>query len=239
MESKEFIQNRLESLRAARGATITSIHNALKINRYTLQKLFRGDVESTRDKALLRALIEHLGLTEEQFFNSDSLWPARSIQVRQQTGDTHQKVPIYGDIPAGNPIPMEGRTNPDEWIDAPPGLKCRNAFALRVRGQSMYPRFLAGDLVFFEPLDIRLGIKDPQNPVPSLTFERLNGRVVAALVDNEATLKQLKVVGAGDNYQLELRPFNSDYAPLRIKPEHTVIFQGVVVQTLRNEYGDR
>ena len=237
MESAEFIKAKLEKLRNDKNLSFRELHDALNLNRYTLKKLFEGQIESTRDKALLRAVIEYLGQTEDQFFNrpsSASLEPVTVIAAPKGL-----KLPLYGEIPAGNPLHLEGRAEPDEWIDAPPGIRNKNVFALRVKGQSMYPRFMPGDIVFFDPLHIHLDVKDPKNPVPKLIFERLNGRVVAALVDNESTLKQLKIIGNADkDYELELKPFNTEYKPLRILPEHSVTFQGVAIKTVREENGE-
>lgn len=232
---QNFIKEKLNALREAKGLSFSALHTALKINRYTLKKLFDGDVESTRDKAMLRAVIEYFGQTEDQFFNRAVPEAERAPVVAAAP----LKIPLYGEIPAGNPTQVEGRAQPDEWIDAPPGIRNPKVFALRVKGRSMYPRFMPGDIVFFEPLNIRMGVKDPQNPVPRLAFERLNGRVVAALVDNEATLKQLTVIGHADrDYELELKPLNQAYQPLRILPEHSVIFQGVAIKTIRDENGE-
>lgn len=228
------IHDKLERLRTVKGLSYTDLHNALKINRYTLKKLFSGEIKSTKDKAMLRAVIEHLGETEDKFFNR----PPAEFEPITVHASPPLKIALYGEIPAGHPNQVEGRAEPDEWIDAPPGIRNPKVFALRVKGQSMSPRFMPGDIVFFEPLDIRMGPKDWDNPIPRLAFERLNGRVVAALVENEATLKQLKVIGHADrNYELELQPFNAEYKPLRILPQHSIIFQGVAIKTVRDENG--
>ena len=75
----------------------------------------------------------------------------------------------------------------------------------------------------------RLGIKDPERPTPRMTFERINGRAVAAMVDGEATLKQLSIkpLGKRDDYELHLLPLNPEYSPVVIGPNSTAVFQGV------------
>jgi len=89
---------------------------------------------------------------------------------------------------------------------------------------------MPNDLLYLEPLDIRLDIKDPEHPTPRLTFEHINGRVVAAMVDGEVTLKQLSIksLGKRDDYELQLLPLNPEYFPVVIGPNSTANFQGVV-----------
>ncbi len=70
-----------------------------------------------------------------------------------------------------------------------------------------------------EPLSIKLGVKDPERPVPQLIFERLKGRVVAALVDGEATLKELQVVTLG-------KPDGSDFHSEERRPTLPLVVLG-------------
>jgi SOS-response transcriptional repressor LexA len=225
----KFVAQRFDQIAKDRKVSIRWLAEALGFNRYYINKLMRGDIRNGKDRVRLKALIEKLGYTEEQFFDG-------SDGARKTAGT----VPLFGDIPAGNPSWFEGTPQPETWIEAPPFNGSRKLFALRVRGQSMEPRFLAGDILYLEPLGIRMGVKDDENPTPRLTFERLNNRVVAALVDGEATLKQLKIMPRGgkskaDDYELHLMPLNADYSPIVIGPHSTAAFQGVVVKLFRDE----
>jgi SOS-response transcriptional repressor LexA len=239
MQEPDIIRDRLKHLQDARGVSIREIHEALKINRWTLRKLFSGNIQSTRDKALLRALIEFLGSTEDQFFGVQPTEAVKRpqvstqpIPVAQPTGD----VPLYGEIPAGHPNMREGFPEPDEWIERAPGLGKRRVFALRVQGMSMAPHLLPGDIVYLEPLELHLGPLDPERPAPRLMFERLNGRIVAALLDGETTLKVLAVTPkTHPHYDLHLVPLNEKFEPLYITPSSEVRFQGVVVKIVRDE----
>lgn len=90
--------------------------------------------------------------------------------VQRSTG-----VPMLGQIPAG--VPSETSTEAEECLDLNPGfcgIRDRSrAFALRVTGDSMIGRrIFDGDIVLLE-----------HAAVPR------NGDVVAALIDNESTLK--------------------------------------------------
>ncbi len=229
MDSK-FIRERFAELAKQRRFSIRWLSESLSINRYSVNKILDGDVRNGRDEARLRAMIAKLGFTEDQFFKGAKALPLSSTE--------RTLVPLYGEIPAGHPTWFDGVIEPENWISPPPGPLNRKLFALRVRGQSMAPRFLHGDLLYLEPLSIRLSVKDPQRPVPRQTFERLDGRVVAALVDEEATLKQLRIEKLSkkpDDYELHLVPLNPEFQSITIGPNSTAHFQGVVVGIYRNE----
>jgi len=227
----KFIRDRFEQITRDRKISIRWLADSLGFNRYYVNKLLRGDIRNGKDVQRLKTLIDKLGLTEEQFYQGTVVSGSKA---------TRGTVPLYGDIPAGNPVWIEGATQPDVWIEAPPQSAGRKLFALRVRGDSMLPRFQSGDTVFLEPLSIKLGVKDPVNPVPRMTFERLNNRVVAALVDGEATLKLLKLVpkpksNKPEDYEIQLVPMNTEYTPLVVGPDSVAEFQGVVVKLYRDE----
>ena len=225
----QFVKKRFEEISKTRKFSIRWLSESLKINRYSVNKILSGDIRNGRDEARFRAMLAKLGYTEEQFFGGSRSAP---LPATERT-----LVPMYGEIPAGHPTWFDGVAEPEDWIAPPPGSLSRKLFALRVRGQSMAPRFLNGDILYLEPLSIRMGAKDPKHPVPRLTFERLDGRVVAALVDEEATLKQLRIEtpSTPDDYELQLVPFNPEYKPIIIGPDSTAHFQGVVVGLYRHE----
>jgi len=222
------IRKRFEQIEKERKFSLRWISDSLGINRYSVKKLMRGDVRNDKDRERLSAIIKKLGYPEAEFFGEEEL---------NRDPNDAGRIPLFGDIPAGNPLWLEGSTRAEEWVYPPPGLKHRKLFALRVRGNSMLPRFHSGDIIYMEPLSIKLGVKDPERPVPQLTFERLKGRVVAALVDGEATLKELQVVSLGkpDDYELRLMPLNADFSPIVVQANSTADFQGVVVGLYRSE----
>jgi SOS-response transcriptional repressor LexA len=224
------IKQRFENLNAVRPFSARWLSDSMKVNRYSINKILAGDFDSEKDKLLFRAVLERLGLTEAEFLAGDH--PAQSLAP---TPSKAGEVALYGDIPAGNPTWFEPSTVPAQWIAPPPGVAAKNLFALRVQGESMLPRFEQGDIVYFERLDIDIGVKDPEKPIPSLTFERLNGRIVAVLIDGEATMKQLKLVGNGEKYALILKAFNPDFPNIMVKAHNEVRFQGYGVSMLRQK----
>lgn len=140
-------------------------------------------------------------------------YPARPEGLMQADAAV-VRVPVYGSIPAG--------FAEDRWEE--PELGCvsvdirtlgiragARTFALRVRGDSMIGRHICdGDIVVCEH-----GV----TPRP--------GAVVAALIDNESTLKTY-VLNRGKPYLKAENPRFPD-----LLPAHELVIQGVVVSVLR------
>ena len=118
-----------------------------------------------------RAAADHVAALEKKGVVTHEKRCARSIRlVQKSTG-----VPVLGSIAAG--LPSEGFVVCSERLALDPrfcGIRDRSkAFALRVTGDSMVGRrIFDGDVVLLE-----------HDAVPQ------NGDVVAALIDNESTLK--------------------------------------------------
>jgi repressor LexA len=119
-------------------------------------------------------------------------------------------VPVLGEIAAGTPIPAQETA--DEVLSLPRDLVGRGSlFALRVRGDSMIDAAICdGDIVVVK-----------QQP------EAYNGDVVAAMIDDEATVKVFRR-RAG---HVILEPRNPAYSD--IDGDHAVIL-GKVVSVLRS-----
>ena len=118
-------------------------------------------------------------------------------------------VPVLGDIAAGTPIPAQEAC--DEVLPLPRDLVGKGTlFGLRVRGDSMIDAAICdGDLV-----------------VVKQGHEAYNGDIVAAMIDDEATVKVFRR-RAG---HVVLEPRNRAYAP--IDGDRAVVL-GKVVSVLR------
>ncbi|EXG82874.1 transcriptional repressor LexA [Cryptosporangium arvum] len=118
-------------------------------------------------------------------------------------------VPVLGDIAAGTPILAEETS--DEVLALPRDLVGKGTlFGLRVRGDSMIDAAICdGDIVVVK-----------QQP------EAYNGEIVAAMIDDEATVKVFRRRGG----HVILEPRNPAYAD--IDGDHAVIL-GKVVSVLR------
>lgn len=123
------------------------------------------------------------------------------------------RINVYGSIPAG--IPIEAIQDIEDWEDIPfewtKGGK--EYIALKVKGDSMYPKYLDGDTVIL-----------------LLQQDCESGQDCACYVNGyDATLK---TVTKGEN-QITLNPINPNYAPQTYKHPGEVKILGVVKELRR------
>ena len=155
----------------------------------------------------IRLLANYLGVTTSELLGET---PGSS--------SSGVRIPVLGTIPAG--IPLDAIEDILDWEEIPAAWATgdRQYFGLRVRGDSMYPRYLDGDTVILQK---------------ETTCE--SGDDCAVLVNgSEATLKQVMIKGDGS---LELRPTNPAYPPRTYSPAEIesipVQIIGVVVELRR------
>ncbi len=122
----------------------------------------------------------------------------RGITVLQTPPDLGSKIPLLGNIAAGAPILAV--ENVMETLDVDRTFfGASDAFSVRVQGDSMIEAHIEdGDYVVIRPC-----------PSPK------NGDIVAALVDDEVTLKYFH----RDGGRIELRPANGKYKPFLYSEE--------------------
>ena len=163
-----------------------------------------------------RASADHLvALKRKGFITSD---PNKARSVRITTPLTRLRnptvdIPLFGSIPAGPPQDREADAEGCVSVDvATLGFKPnRNAFALRVNGDSMIGKhILSGDVVILE-----------HGPEPR------HGQIVAALIDGASTLKTFLIRG-GKPY---LKAENPKYPDLL--PAQELLIQGVFKTLIR------
>ncbi|RKT86897.1 repressor LexA [Saccharopolyspora antimicrobica] len=158
---------------------------------------------------------KHLNALEDKGFLRRSATVSRPIDVRAflrpaaTRDETSVPVPVVGDIAAGAPITADEHL--DDVMSLPRELTGRgNVFGLRVRGDSMVDAAICdGDIVV---------VRQQQ--------EAHSGQIVAAMIDDEATVK----VYRRRNGHVHLEPRNPAYEV--IDGDNAVIL-GVVVSVLR------
>ena len=163
-----------------------------------------------------RASADHLvALKRKGYITSD---PNKARSVRITTPLTRLRnptvdIPLFGSIPAGPPQDREADAEGCLSVDvATLGFKPnRNAFALRVNGDSMIGKHIVrGDIVILE-----------HGPEPR------HGQIVAALIDGASTLKTFLIRG-GKPY---LKAENPKYPDLL--PAQELLIQGVFKTLIR------
>ncbi|MFD5827728.1 transcriptional repressor LexA [Lentzea sp. NPDC060358] len=162
---------------------------------------------------------KHLAAMEDRGFLKRGTSVSRPMDVRvflsstpsAQTPEDSISVPVVGDIAAGTPISAVEHV--DDVLTLPRTLVGRgsNVFALRVRGDSM----------------IDAAICDGDTVVVRQTHEAHSGQIVAAMIEEEATVK----VYQRRNGHVFLEPRNAEYPVL---DGDKAVILGVVVSVLRS-----
>lgn len=160
-------------------------------------------------------VFDHLKTLERKGYIERSA-KARSIRLTQKAIaglglEPVAVLPLVGRVAAGQPLlAME---NIEAYVDVPPRLAGKEAFCLRVTGDSMIEAgILEGDIIIVDSASL---------PRP--------GDVVVALIDGEATVKYFYP----KSDVVELRPANSLMKAMTY-PAAQVSIQGVVVSLQRN-----
>ncbi|QNE16776.1 transcriptional repressor LexA [Kribbella qitaiheensis] len=191
------------------------IRDCVVKNGYSPSSRQIGDAVGLRSTS---SVSKHLTSLEEKGFLRRSASVSRPIDVRaflrsapsESTSDDSVSVPVVGDIAAGTPI--SAIEHVDEFLSLPRGLTGRGTvFALKVRGESM----------------IDAAICDGDTVVVRQQSEAHSGQIVAAMIDDEATVK----VYRRRNGHVFLEPRNPEYEVID-GDQATVL--GVVVSVLRS-----
>jgi repressor LexA len=174
-----------------------------------------GDAVGLRSSS---SVSKHLTSLEEKGFLRRGAAMSRPMDVRlflrdsatREAAEDSVAVPVVGDIAAGSPIAAQEHV--DDILTLPRELTGRgNVFGLRVRGDSMIDAAICdGDIVVVK-----------QQP------EAHSGQIVAAMIDDEATVK----VYRRRNGHVYLEPRNPNYDV--IDGDKAVVL-GTVVSVLRS-----
>lgn len=165
--------------------------------------------------ASTNGVFDHLKTLERKGFIERSS-KARSIRLtpKAAAGLTRRHadaLPLVGRVAAG--YPLLAVENIEEYVRVSPRLARRNAFCLRVTGDSMIDaHILEGDIIVVDR-DRRPAPKD----------------IVVALVEDEATVKYYYPKDG----VVELRPANAAMSPMFF-PAEQVHLQGVVISLQRD-----
>ncbi len=144
---------------------------------------------------------------------------ARSLCLTRKSSPKHLSltlsVPMLGRISAGLPLFAEQNIENNVQVDPsmlPPGIGGHRLFGLKVVGYSM----------------IEKGIHDGDTVIAKESISPEIGKIVIALVDNEATIKTFYL----DDGKVELRPANPRYESHFYNYDEIVI-QGIAVALIR------
>ena len=165
----------------------------------------------------LRGVTIHLDALEKKgWIHREST--SRSIQVLAPVSENSaiaksHSIPLLGTIAAG--IPLLAIENVESYIPIPSDISSQpeNLFALRVRGDSMIgDHILDGDTIVIRS-----------------QASAENGEVIAALINDEATVKRLDIASRPPR----LLPSNPSYEPIELTQDNVRIL-GKVVGLIRS-----
>lgn len=177
------IGDRIRALRTNAGMTQVELANKLNISNSTLSQYESGARTPSDDMKLKIAALFQV--------STDYLLSGTTNTVNSKTKGV--QIPVLGEVRAG--YPMETVENIIDYEEIDEEMARRGEFfALRIKGDSMEPRFVEGDVV----------IVRKQETADS-------GDIVVALVNGDsATIKKLKRHQNG----ITLVPSNSAYEPM-------------------------
>lgn len=136
--------------------------------------------------------------------NTDTNWSDENAFV---------KIPVVGRVAAGLPITAIENLESSLIIDPSFLKKAEDAFALRVKGDSM----------------INAGINDKDLVIVSPYEQAKNGDIVVAMLNDEATVKKFELV----NNKIRLIPENNAYNPIEVNSQDDFKLVGKVKGVVR------
>ncbi len=143
----------------------------------------------------VKGAYDHLKAIEKKGYIRCAQNKSRAIEilVKDEVGINAVNIPLLGSIAAGSPVLAE--ENIEDYLSFPESVFGNGIFfALRVKGDSM----------------VDAGIHNGDIAIIRKQKTADNGDVIAALIDDEATLKILKK----EKNRIKLLPANSAYKPL-------------------------
>lgn len=197
--------SKLFALMKSQGLSTYRIRQESILSQSTLQKLREGKSVTTDAIATLCSVLNCQPGDLMEYENE----PVRLSRAQKRDYSSVVEVPILGNIAAGVPITVV--ENLDGFVEyLPRNGRSNDLFALRVRGLSMIDAGIYdGDIVIVE-----------QTPYAD------NGQIVAAMVEDEATVKRFYK----EKGHYRLQPENPDMEPI-IVPEVEIL--GRVVSSMR------
>lgn len=173
--------------------TVTKLATVAGISQSFLSRVERGDAYYSRET--IQKVAGALGISEDVLYSSGS-------NVVDTAADC-RRIPVLDYVQAGQWTRVDSSRSDDDNretimtdLEHPP-----STFSLRIRGDSMHPRFNEGDIVVIDP-----------------TIQPKPGDFVVATEEGgDATFKQYRSVGINEQGidVFQLVPLNQNYAALR------------------------
>lgn len=198
---------------AAKGWSLAQLASELGVSYETVRKWVTGDNAPNRNRT--NQIAELLGKTPEWVLfgtvedASPEVEPAGQLKPRLH-------VPVVGEVKGGENGFLDELQYPvghgEGFVEFP--TSDPNAYAVRVRGESMHPRYRAGEFVVIEPSI------EPQE----------GDDVIVTCVNGRKMLKELSRMRDGE---VELRSVNNGFAPITLQADEVDSIQLVAGRVRR------
>lgn len=121
--------------------SISDISRKAGISRPMIYKIIKKEVSAVSTDTINK-LCQAIGVPSSELFPQTNVAPA-------DLGSSHLRIPVYGEIPAGIPIEMIDQSYIEDYEDINADLLKDGSqyFCLKVKGQSMMPKFEDGDVL--------------------------------------------------------------------------------------------
>lgn len=195
MYNLELIGERIKEVRKEKDMTLEDVAKRIGVAKSTIQRYEAGLISSPK-QPVLAAMAKAFNVKEEWLFGMSN---EKELEVIASYDDGMIPIPVLGEVSAG--MGKYANDNITGYIfEEKESITddCEYVY-LRVSGDSMYPEFKEGDLVFVKC----------QSSVES-------GSYAVVMVDSE--LGMVKKVVYGDDY-VELHSVNPMYPPKRFENE--------------------
>lgn len=181
------ISERLRTAMELRGMRQAELAKRTGIGKSSICTYLSGDYAPKPDNVY--RLAEALRVEPGWLMGRDVPMEARPLPHPELLSVRRRRIRMLGDVAAGEPIYADEQA--DNYVGVDGELECD--FALRVKGDSMSPRLLDGDIVFFREQD-----------------DVTDGQIAAVIVDDSATLKHVYHLANG----VQLVSDNPRYPPM-------------------------
>lgn len=201
--------NRIKELRAEKNIKQAELAKFLNVSPAAMSGYETGKFEA--ELGTYEKIAEYFGVTLDFLLGRDTTKNPKAIRI-----------PVLGSVPAG--IPLEAVEDVIDWEELPQSMVTggREYFALQVKGDSMWPDYLPGDVVIVRRQPTCLSGED----------------CVVYVNGFDATLKQVRLDEI--DHSLTIIPRNQSYPPRTFTQEEIqslpVSIAGVVVE-LRRKVG--
>lgn len=176
--------NRIKSLRQEKGLSQQDLAKLLFVNQTAVSQWERERTNPSTDTAI--ALANFFNVSVDYLLGCENTEPSVSAA-------SHIKIPVLGEVQAG--LPMEAVENILDYEEIDSALASTGEyFGLQIRGRSMEPRMVEGDVVIVRKQE-----------------DAESGDTIVVLVNgDDATVKKLKKMPDG----IMLIPNNPAFEPL-------------------------